>query len=130
MALARVETGPLQGCPMSDLTAMPRDPDAKALTCRAVSSGRAKARAASTPMIPHLQAFTLKRLLPAGRNFRPDSGFFPEDGDPLEIMVLHDVPPDHGVVVEVRLIGVNEAEQAEDGETKHNDGILAIAKDP
>jgi inorganic pyrophosphatase len=44
-------------------------------------------------------------------------------------MVLHDEPLPMGVVVEVRLIGVIEADQTEDGETKRNDRILAVARE-
>ncbi len=33
-----------------------------------------------------------------------------------------------GAVTEVRLIGVIEADQTEDGETKRNDRVLAVAK--
>ena len=118
--------------PVSDLTALPHDLDAKARTCRAVieSSQGARGKYAYDPA---LQAFTLKRLLPAGMSFPLDFGFVPatkaEDGDPLDIMVLHDEPLPMGVVVDVRLIGVIEAEQTEDGETKRNDRILAIAKE-
>jgi inorganic pyrophosphatase len=42
--------------------------------------------------------------------------------------VLHDELLPMGVVVEVRLIGVIEAEQTEEGQTKRNDRILAVAK--
>ena len=117
---------------MSDLTALPHALDTKARTCRAVIECSQGARG-KYAFDPELQAFTLKRLLPAGMSFPLDFGFVPatkaEDGDPLDIMVLHDEPLPMGVVVEVRLIGVIEAEQTEDGETKRNDRILAVAKD-
>ena len=116
---------------MSDLTALPHNLDAKARTCRAVieSSNGARGKYAYDP---ELQAFILKRLLPAGMSFPLDFGFVPatkaEDGDPLDIMVLHDEPLPMGVVVEVRLIGVIEAEQTEDGKTVRNDRVLAVAQ--
>jgi inorganic pyrophosphatase len=117
---------------MSDLTALPHDLDTKARTCRAVIECSQGARG-KYAYDPELQAFTLKRLLPAGMSFPLDFGFVPatkaEDGDPLDIMVLHDEPLPMGVVVEVRLIGVIEADQTEDGETKRNDRILAVARE-
>jgi inorganic pyrophosphatase len=117
---------------MSDLTALPHALDAKGHTCRVVieSSQGARGKYAYDAA---LQAFTLKRLLPAGMSFPLDFGFVPgtkaEDSDPLDVMVLHDEPLPMGVVVEVRLIGVIEAEQTEDGETRRNDRVLAVAKD-
>jgi len=115
---------------MSDLTALPHGLDAKARTCRAVIESSQGARG-KYAYEPELQAFTLKRLLRAGMSFPLDFGFVPatkaEDGDPLDIMVLHDEPLPMGVVVEVRLIGVIEAEQTEEGETKRNDRVLAVA---
>jgi inorganic pyrophosphatase len=117
---------------VSDLTALPHDLDTKALTCRAVIECSQGARG-KYAFEPELQAFTLKRLLPAGMSFPLDFGFVPatkaEDGDPLDTMVLHDEPLPMGVVIEVRLIGVIEAEQTEDGETKRNDRVLAVAKE-
>jgi inorganic pyrophosphatase len=117
---------------MSDLTALPHHLDAKARSCRAVIESSQGARGKYV-YDPDLQAFTLKRLLPAGMSFPLDFGFVPstkaEDGDPIDIMVLHDEPLPMGVVVEVRLIGVMEAEQTEDGETKRNDRLLGVAEE-
>jgi inorganic pyrophosphatase len=102
----------------------------RARTCLAVIESSRSARG-KYAFDPELRAFTLKRLLPAGMSFPLDFGFVPsteaEDGDPLDIMVLHDEPLPMGVVVEVRLIGVIEADQTEEGETKRNDRILAVA---
>lgn len=115
---------------MTDLTALPHDLDADARSCRAVVECPQGARG-KYAFDPQLQAFTLKRLLPAGMSFPLDFGFVPsthaEDGDPLDIMVLHDEPLPMGVVIEVRLIGVIEAEQTEDGQTKRNDRLLGVA---
>lgn len=117
---------------MSDLTALPHHLKIKAHTCRAIIECSQGARG-KYAYDPELEAFTLKRLLPAGMSFPLDFGFVPateaEDGDPLDIMVLHDEPLPMGVVVEVRLIGVIEAEQTEDGETKRNDRLLAVAQE-
>jgi inorganic pyrophosphatase len=60
-----------------------------------------------------------------------DFGFIPsalgEDGDPLDIMVLMDEPTHVGCLVDVRLVGVIEADQTEDGKTETNDRLLGVA---
>jgi inorganic pyrophosphatase len=58
-----------------------------------------------------------------------DFGFVPstlaEDGDPLDVMVLMDEPCPVGSMLEVRLLGVIEAEEVEDGRKERNDRLLA-----
>lgn len=115
---------------MTDLTTLSHDLDARARTCRAIVECSQGARG-KYAFDPELKAFTLKRLLPAGMSFPLDFGFVPstkaEDGDPLDIMILHDEPLPMGVVIDVRLIGVVEAEQTEEGQTKRNDRLLGVA---
>jgi inorganic pyrophosphatase len=57
-------------------------------------------------------------------------GFIPstqvEDGDPLDVMVLHDEPIPMRSLVTIRLLGVIEGEQTEDGSTVRNDRLLAV----
>jgi inorganic pyrophosphatase len=117
---------------MKDLTALPHGLDSKARTCRAIVECSQGARG-KYAFDPDLRAFTLKRLLPAGMSFPLDFGFVPatraEDDDPIDIMILHDEPLPMGIVVEVRLIGVIEAEQTEDGATKRNDRLLGVAQE-
>src|SRR3954469_15624904 len=80
---------------------------------------------------PRFGTFLLKGVLPAGAVFPFDFGFVPStrapDGDPLDVLVLMDAPVSPGCVVLCRLIGVIEAEQTEDGDTKRNDRLLAVA---
>jgi inorganic pyrophosphatase len=80
---------------------------------------------------PRYGMFVLKGVLPAGAVFPFDFGFVPstraEDGDPLDVLVLMDAPVFPGCIVPSRLIGVIEAEQTEEGETKRNDRLLAVA---
>ena len=70
-------------------------------------------------------------LLPEGMMFPFDFGFIPstlgEDGDPLDLLVLMDAPAHVGCLIEVRLIGVIEAKQTEDGKTESNDRLLGVA---
>src|SRR5436309_9611011 len=71
--------------------------------------------------------FLLCSVLPAGASFPYDFGFLPgtkgEDGDPLDVLVLMDESAFPGCVIEARLIGVLEIEQAEDGEKYRNDRL-------
>jgi inorganic pyrophosphatase len=76
--------------------------------------------------------FTVDASLPAGMAFPFDFGFFPctqaADGDPLDVLVLMDAPAFPGAVVAVRLLGVIEADQSDDGEKPYrNDRIIALA---
>jgi|GEM_PF-203642 len=75
--------------------------------------------------------FRLKTVLPLGESFPYDFGFIPstlcDDGDPLDVLILMDEPAFAGCVVPIRLIGVIEAEQTEDGKTVSNDRVIAVA---
>src|SRR6476620_3060191 len=66
-----------------------------------------------------LRLFTLGSVLPVGAVFPFDFGFFPSteggEGDALDVLVRMDDPAFPGCVVEVRLVGVIEAEQTEQG---------------
>ncbi len=76
---------------------------------------------------------SLKSVLPAGSAFPYDFGFVPgtraADGDPLDVLILMDEPAFPGCRVQVRVIGVIEAEQEEDGKTVRNDRVIAVALD-
>jgi inorganic pyrophosphatase len=116
---------------MTDFAALPHHLDKRSASCR-VMIETPKGQRGKFAYDPEAGAFELKRLLPDGMSFPLDFGFVPstrgQDGDPLDILVLNDEPGQVGVLVEVRLIGVIEAEQTEDGETVRNDRLLAVAK--
>ncbi len=80
---------------------------------------------------PEIEAFTLGGLLPEGLSFPFDFGFVPstvaDDGDPIDVMVLMDEPAHVGCVLTVRLIGVIEAQQTQDGKTTENDRLIGVA---
>ncbi len=80
---------------------------------------------------PELGLFRLGGVLPLGAVFPFDFGFVPStlggDGDPLDVLVLMDEPAFTGCLVSVRLLGVIEAEQTEQGETTRNDRLIAVA---
>ncbi len=80
---------------------------------------------------PKVESFTLGGLLPEGLSFPFDFGFVPStiaaDGDPIDIMALMDEPAHVGCVLTVRLIGVIEAQQTQDGATLENDRLIGVA---
>jgi inorganic pyrophosphatase len=78
-------------------------------------------------------SFSISSTLPAGMSMPFDFGFFPrtkaQDGDPLDVLVLLDGPAHPGVTVAVRLLGVIEAEQSENGGKPYrNDRLIAVAE--
>jgi inorganic pyrophosphatase len=79
-----------------------------------------------------IAAFRLASVLPLGMVFPYDFGFIPStlgaDGDPLDALVFLDSPVPVGCVLTVRLIGVIEAQQRQQGEDWiRNDRLLAVA---
>jgi inorganic pyrophosphatase len=98
--------------------------------CRAVIE-TPKGRRNKFDYEPEIEAFTLGGLLPEGMSFPFDFGFVPstvaEDGDPIDVMVLMDEPAHVGCVLTIRLIGLIEAEQTENGKTTENDRVIGVA---
>jgi inorganic pyrophosphatase len=115
---------------MPDVTRLPHRLDAKAVTCRAVIE-TPKGRRSKFDYDRKSKAFRLKTILPDGMSFPLDFGFVPstlcDDGDPLDVMVLIDEPACVGALLDVRLIGVIEAREVEDGRDERNDRLLAVA---
>jgi inorganic pyrophosphatase len=50
-----------------------------------------------------------------------------EDGDPLDVMVLMDEPAHVGCLLDVRIVGVIEGDQTQDGKTEANCRLLAVS---
>jgi inorganic pyrophosphatase len=50
-----------------------------------------------------------------------------DDGDPLDVMVLMDAPAHVGCLLNVRIIGIIEATQTEDGKSEINNRLLGVA---
>lgn len=77
-----------------------------------------------------LQAFRLKKILPAGAVFPFDFGFIPrtkgDDGDPLDVLVIMDEPAYPGCVVECKIIGALKAGQSSNKGMVRNDRLIAI----
>jgi inorganic pyrophosphatase len=78
----------------------------------------------------HLRAFTLAKPLMAGLTYPYDWGFIPstkaEDGDPLDVLVIHDAQTYPGVVLRCRPVGILEVEQKSKGKNERNDRIFAV----
>src|SRR4051794_1721032 len=79
---------------------------------------------------PKLGAFTLAKPLLAGLTYPYDWGFIPstkaEDGDPLDVLIIHDARTYPGVVLKCRPIGILEVQQNSKGRVERNDRVFAI----
>src|SRR6202051_531046 len=79
---------------------------------------------------PELRVFTLAKPLMAGLAYPYDWGFIPstkaEDGDPLDVLVIHDAQTYPGVVLRCRPIGILEVEQKSKGRKGRNDRLFAV----
>ena len=115
---------------MDDLTNLPNHLDPESGTCVAIIETPRGCRN-KFDYDPASNLFKLGGLLPEGMMFPFDFGFIPstlgEDGDPLDIMVLMDAPAHVGCLIEVRIIGIIEAEQTQKGKTETNDRLLGVA---
>ena len=79
---------------------------------------------------PDLRVFTLAKPLMAGLSYPYDWGFIPstkaEDGDPLDVLIIHDAQTYPGVVLKCRPVGVLEVEQQSGGKKERNDRVFAV----
>src|SRR5579863_845515 len=115
---------------MTDLSSLPLQFDAKKRICRS-NIEIPKGCRNKFDYDPDSGLFMLGGLLPEGMMFPFDFGFIPstlgEDGDPLDILVLMDAPAHVGCLIDVRIIGIIQADQTQDGKTKRNDRLLGVA---
>ena len=115
---------------MSDLTSLPLQLDTSICVCRAIIETPKGCRN-KFDYDRESGLFRLGGLLPEGMMFPFDFGFIPstlgDDGDPLDIMVIMDAPAHVGCLIEVRIIGIINAEQTQDGTTQRNDRLLGVS---
>ena len=115
---------------MKDAAACPNEWNAEQRQCKAIIE-TPKVRRNKFDYDPDFRMFKLGGLLPEGMAFPFDFGFIPstlaDDGDPLDVMVLMDEPAHVGCLLDVRIIGVIEAQQIEKGQTTENDRLMAVA---
>jgi inorganic pyrophosphatase len=81
---------------------------------------------------PKLGAFTLSKSLLKGLTYPHDWGFIPstkaDDGDPLDVMVIHDAATYPGLVLSCRLIGILQIIQKKKGSAVRNDRLFAVPR--
>ncbi len=81
---------------------------------------------------PKLETFSLSKSLLTGLTYPHDWGFVPstkaDDGDPLDIMVIHDAATFPGLVVTCRVIGVLQIEQKGKKKSERNDRLFAVPR--
>jgi inorganic pyrophosphatase len=79
---------------------------------------------------PDLKVFALGKPLMAGLTYPYDWGFIPstkaEDGDPLDVLVIHDSCTYPGVVLRCTPVGILELLQTSNGKEKRNDRVFAV----
>jgi inorganic pyrophosphatase len=79
---------------------------------------------------PKLRVFTLAKPLLAGLTYPYDWGFIPstkaEDGDPLDVLVIHEAATFPGLVLRCQPLGVLEVLQTSKGKKERNDRIFAV----
>src|SRR5216110_1595943 len=79
---------------------------------------------------PTLHAFTLSKPLLAGLTYPYDWGFIPStkahDGDPLDVLIIHDAATYPGLVLKCRPIGILEVVQSSNGKKERNDRIFVV----
>ena len=77
-----------------------------------------------------LRVFTLAKPLMAGLAYPYDWGFIPstkaEDGDPLDVLIIHDAQTYPGVVLRCKPVGILEVEQSKKGKKERNDRIFVV----
>src|SRR5246127_2850886 len=81
---------------------------------------------------PKLEAFAFSKSLLTGLTYPHDWGFVPstkaDDGDPLDIMVIHDAATFPGIVLTCRIIGILQIEQKIKGKAERNDRLFAVPR--
>ena len=77
-----------------------------------------------------LRIFTLAKPLIVGLTYPYDWGFIPstkaEDGDPVDVLVIHDAATYPGLVLRCRPVGVLEIMQTKKSKKERNDRIFAV----
>jgi inorganic pyrophosphatase len=99
---------------------------------RACRRGNARGSRAKFAYDPKLETFILSKSLLTGLTYPHDWGFVPstkaDDGDPLDIMVIHDAATFPGIVLTCRIIGILQIEQKSKGKAERNDRLFAVPR--
>lgn len=115
---------------MENLLESPNKWNPKKRECKAIIE-TPKGRRNKFDYDPEYGLFALGGLLAEGLAFPFDFGFIPstlgDDGDPLDVVILLDEPGHVGCLVDIRIIGVIEADQIENGKRTTNNRLIAVA---
>src|SRR5271166_6077793 len=81
---------------------------------------------------PKRETFILSKSLLTGLTYPHDWRFVPstkvDDGDPLDIMVIHDAATFPGLVVTCRVIGILQIEQKSKTKSERNNRLFAVPR--
>lgn len=114
---------------MDDISKIPHQLDPKKYECRVIVETPRGSRI-KFKFEPASGLFEVSKFLPKGFVFPFEFGFVPatiaEDGDPLDVIVLMDEPAHVGCLLQVRLIGVIELEQKEEGKTTPDPRLVGV----
>lgn len=79
---------------------------------------------------PDLGGFVLSKSLMLGLSYPYDWGFIPstaaEDGDPLDVMIIHEAATSPGLILKCQVIGALLTKQTTKGKKERNDRIFAV----
>jgi inorganic pyrophosphatase len=79
---------------------------------------------------PELGVFVLSKSLIVGLTYPYDWGFIPstkaEDGDPVDVLVIHEAATFPGLVMECKVIGVLEILEQDKKKRQRNDRVMAV----
>ena len=79
---------------------------------------------------PKLRVFTLSKPLLVGLTYPYDWGFIPsteaDDGDPVDVLIIHDAATYPGLVLRCKPVGVLELVQTKKGRKDRNDRIFVV----
>lgn len=111
------------------LESLPHELDRDKMTCQAVVEAPAGSRV-KVYYDPESHRFRIGKFLPLGMVFPLDFAFIPStlggDGDPVDLLILPEASLPVGSIVNVRLLGILEAEQYRDGKKpRRNDRVIA-----
>lgn len=114
---------------MIPLEQLPHELDRAGCTCQAIVEAPAGTRV-KVYYDPKSHRFRVGKFLPLGMAFPLDFAFVPStlggDGDPLDLLILPEASLPVGAIVDVRILGILEAEQRKvNKKAKRNDRIIA-----
>ena len=109
-----------------NLPPSPKTVTSMSLLKRPAAAGRSSITTQSSRLSP------LSKSLLTGLTYPHDWGFVPstkaDDGDPIDIMLMHDAATFPGIVLACRVIGILQIEQKSKGKTERNDRLFAVPK--